>query len=348
MPIPTSLGPDDPLSIDGAQIWSRLRLMRSNPPGHAPADPERQRRFRAALEQSQQFYSAALIAPADTKPVMLFYSSGQALKAWAAAALEDLWKPRSHGLKICVPDAPKLLSDVTVQIQPVKSDKQTSDFNTLRRLMESPPVDSAQVVSLGEVWGLLSARLGVQLVGSRPAFHSINLYPYSCGDRVVPAGHGRATSYQVSAPPHPLIAASESRAVIAEQLPKHFAAIGQCTPWPLVDSRTFGGTIDDPAYLDVDLIGCPDWLDNEFKRQLVVTIAARMHNSVEVRDLQLVWLALAALADVARYEPEFWRACLDVDQTPDSESLTTLMNYAQTYVLGMVHRALESLSPGQS
>lgn len=315
-------------------------MMRARPPAYASTDQDRRRRFQASLEQSQQFYDAAASAPLDTKPVLLFYCAGQALKALAAAALEH-WRPKSHGLQVKPESTSGTLGEVIVKIQGQKDPaRQSSDYNTLRQLLGESMVSVNEEISIAELWGF-SKRIRVPLRGAQTSYSEVRIFPHRFSDRNLPESHPVATAYQISGwlshddPEDP-------RAAIERQLGESFAHIGEFKAWPVEDSVKFWAGVT-PAVLDVDIPMCPPWLEEKFQGGESVEVSARIHNRIEFKDLDLVWLILATLADVARYEPEFWRSCIDVDQTQDAESVAAFLTFAETYIIDEVLQRLQAI-----
>jgi hypothetical protein len=77
-----------------------LRALRHGPPGYAKQGGRRTT-FQSALEQCEQFLSAASDTGYATQPVQLFYALSQAGRAIAAASPcvgNQAWKVSGHGL----------------------------------------------------------------------------------------------------------------------------------------------------------------------------------------------------------------------------------------------------------
>ncbi|MGW1391953.1 YaaC family protein [Streptomyces nigra] len=68
-----------------AAVWRALRELRPEPPGYAGKGP-RQKLFSAALEQSEQLFTAAASVGPASRPLVLFYGLSQAGRAIAACA----------------------------------------------------------------------------------------------------------------------------------------------------------------------------------------------------------------------------------------------------------------------
>jgi hypothetical protein len=79
-----------------------LRALRQHPPSLAATDEGRRATFSAALEQSEQFFSAAAAAGPQTRGLLLFYGVSQAGRALRAAQQPDAdWaRAGSHGIKV--------------------------------------------------------------------------------------------------------------------------------------------------------------------------------------------------------------------------------------------------------
>src|SRR5438552_11715503 len=93
--------------IDARTCWRYLRALRADRPGLA-GEGARARTFTAALEQSEQLWTAARDLGHATRPIVLYYcltQGGQALLAARGRANEWRALP-SHGLRPTPPDVP--------------------------------------------------------------------------------------------------------------------------------------------------------------------------------------------------------------------------------------------------
>ncbi len=79
-----------------------LRALRQHPPGLAAEDEDRRAIFGAALEQSEQFFAAAVAAGPQTRGLLLFYGVSQAGRALRAAQQQDGDWARAGGHGITV------------------------------------------------------------------------------------------------------------------------------------------------------------------------------------------------------------------------------------------------------
>jgi hypothetical protein len=85
-----------------ARSWRMVRMLRQHPPSLAATDEGRRATFSAALEQSEQFFSAAAASGPQTRGLLLFYGISQAGRALRAAQQPDAdWaRAGSHGIKV--------------------------------------------------------------------------------------------------------------------------------------------------------------------------------------------------------------------------------------------------------
>lgn len=79
-----------------------LRALRQHPPGLAAEDEGRRAIFGAALEQSEQFFAAAVAAGPQTRGLLLFYGVSQAGRALRAAQQQegDWARAGGHGITV--------------------------------------------------------------------------------------------------------------------------------------------------------------------------------------------------------------------------------------------------------
>jgi hypothetical protein len=106
-----------------ARSWRMLRALRQHPPGLAAADEARRGTFSAALEQSEQFFTAAAATGPQTRGLLLFYGIAQAGRALRAAQQQDAdWaRTGSHGIKVFGESINESFADALVRVDSRKT-----------------------------------------------------------------------------------------------------------------------------------------------------------------------------------------------------------------------------------
>jgi len=74
-----------------ARTWTMLRQTRHAPPGYASSAGSRRSTYRAALEQAEQMFAAAVQVSVATRPLQVFYGLSQGGRAVTAAATVGRW-----------------------------------------------------------------------------------------------------------------------------------------------------------------------------------------------------------------------------------------------------------------
>jgi hypothetical protein len=157
-------------------------LFEPPPPGSAGLIDARRVVFAAALEQAEQFLTAASAVGYATKPVQLFYALSQAGRAIAAVRADEPWEIAGHGARVKTSPG---ISGTTVRVD-------TSERGALglvaratrSELWEGP-------VSLGSLWGSLpELPHDVSLIGSgHPRWKSGSTKPMGWSRCIDPACH---------------------------------------------------------------------------------------------------------------------------------------------------------------
>ncbi|MGZ3303803.1 MAG: YaaC family protein [Isosphaeraceae bacterium] len=148
------LGPSyrDLLATPAAVAWRQLRTIRSSPPG-AAQNGDRRAVFGAALEQAEQFFSAAGSVGPATKPVLLFYGLSQATRSIAAASVsteEEAWRlPGGHGIKARAMQGVVNFGLASLTLQ----DRGRGGFTVLAEILNAASLPSE--TRLGDLWCLL-------------------------------------------------------------------------------------------------------------------------------------------------------------------------------------------------
>jgi hypothetical protein len=135
-----------------------LRGLRYDPPGYAK-EGARRTTFQSALEQCEQFLTAAHDAGYATRPVQMFYALSQASRAIVAASphiSNQKWKVHGHGLTATTGGN---VADTTVK--PAR----TGLFQSFAAALGAEPLAPDQSVALRDLWPLLLEAAFVPLTG---------------------------------------------------------------------------------------------------------------------------------------------------------------------------------------
>ena len=130
-----------------------LRALRFDPPGYAKKGARRST-FQSALEQCEQFLTAAREAGYATRPVQLFYALSQAGRAVVTASPRignQEWQVHGHGLTASTSGA--LVSDVTV------TTAKTGLFPAVAAALGVATPISGESIAVREFWPLLPEAL---------------------------------------------------------------------------------------------------------------------------------------------------------------------------------------------
>jgi hypothetical protein len=137
------------LALEAREVWWKLRSLRANPPGTG-GHASRHSTFCAAIEQSEQLFTAAAQVGYAARPLPLFYGLSQAGRALTACFEldDDSWLLRSHGIWATELVQPELW-DTKLQ------DRKDGSFIRVAHVLDSPTLP--QACRLGDVWATLPA-----------------------------------------------------------------------------------------------------------------------------------------------------------------------------------------------
>ena len=134
-----------------AAVWRALRELRATPPGYASSGT-RQKLFSAALEQSEQLFTAAASAGPASRPLVLFYGLSQAGRAIAACAQVPLDKCRLNGHGISTTQMDQL--DLGSVIIKDKGKAGAESFTQVATMLGSRSLP--EETRLADVWSAIS------------------------------------------------------------------------------------------------------------------------------------------------------------------------------------------------
>ncbi|TVT48099.1 hypothetical protein FNH05_18180 [Amycolatopsis rhizosphaerae] len=127
-----------------SETWSKIRQLRSNPPGQAKSDKNRRRTFLTSLEQAEQYFRAANSMGYETRPVTLFYGLSQFGRSIAAAAPDTDWKLKGHGIRI--PNIGEASSSGKIANLLVRNNGSGS-FTQLAKILNSPSLEKPVILT---------------------------------------------------------------------------------------------------------------------------------------------------------------------------------------------------------
>ncbi len=325
--------------------WREIRRMRSKPPGKAAGERPalltgRRAVFSAALEQSEQLFTAAAEADDRIRPMVLFYGLSQATRAIVAASTnpdfagEDRWRLQGHGLT-CGGERLRPTNLAEVRVAP-SSDRRISAFVTLQDVMSSPRW-SDEV----EMGALVGAQAELSPFPDRDDWPAIQAHPVFSPVGVT-SDDPTYTGLRVEG--WGLVPWRDSQRVVARHLeiPDHYAEVAgmrltvESGPDPLRNQGQWvkawyppeqgpvvsGTGVREPHWITPNLAG-----------------ATRLQ-----QPLVLWWALLFTLSMRARYEPEGWTRDLDPDISTYAVMLQELLEHAMTDCPRHIYLAIHRVS----
>lgn len=347
-----------------AEAWRMLRALRHQPPGLAGADPGRRAVFVAALEQSEQFFTAAEASGPQTRGLQLFYGlvqSGRALRA--AQQVDENWsRAGNHGISLDADSTAGAFADALVG----DGKSRTQGAFT----MASTTLDRASLrskVRVGDLSGLLHphARHPLMASGNQPA--ALWLSVARGADGRLPDAAARAglradlavptATWGMSLPKPPGRTTGDYdryRDHVREQL-KRYPTLGGAElyePAPGVfEPQPYSADV-----LRLELIW-PElsaWdgqdatvlhpFSDETERSVQVWPSMvddpRGPDAPAAHPYLLWWAILYVVAHFVRYEPDRWAGLIDVDNSPEAVALEELGDRALDELPELIHRTL--------
>jgi hypothetical protein len=304
--------------------------------------------FAAALEQAEQFLTAAASVGYATKPVQLFYALSQAGRAIGAAHAEQPWQIHGHGAGVdessnigkatVEPDA-KASGAMSVVARATGSELWSGrvELGVLWASLPELPADPAIVGSAAE-----PLEVDLEYVDySQPAYSSglnvwTNVYPaYS--------GHTWRLAFRVKDRPSD---PEEQQALIERLLSPYPRAAGWSIGNGLVTSNVYdpqpSPIIVEWAHQDEDgerVITPPQQLTDAYEERMYFRPGIGPSRAVP-SPLITWWGILLALSSLARYEPVAWRRALDIDRSPIAWALERGLAIAEQRIPELVLKAV--------
>ncbi len=331
-----------------AVSWQLLRAVRSAPPRHA-AEGDRQATLGAALEQSEELFTAAAGVGSATRPLLLFYGLSQAGRAIAAASPSREWRLSGHGIKAHRLDAADRgqLSSVTVK------DQGRGSFTSLAAVLRIGSLPSE--TRLGDLWPLLPETHRFPLP-RRPELEPLYVEQESAS--LVRGSYARVRVHPL---PRRLFEDHGTSGDEVDRLRR--SVMDYIGNFPALADATFitpSGTPVSQQYVGRDAAMLPlriPMRGSETEHDLVGTrtvaygggrmaFPALGGGPLPQHPLLVWWSVLCALSTLARYEPMAWRRITSIDSSEDAAPVEHLLNVALDVLPELIHRTLLAASRG--
>lgn len=352
-----------------SRSWRMLRALRQHPPGLAAADEARRGTFTAALEQSEQFFTAATACGPQTRGLLLFYGVAQAGRALRAAQQQDAdWaRAGSHGITVLGKSTTESFADALLCDS---GNKPSGAFgwtaSTLHRVSLPRPI------RVGGLARLLSPGGHFILAGDDPTHAALELtavpdsglfmgrdadvkglratlrVPASTWEKEMPDAPHRTTADYHNYKAHvraqlehyPTLAGAD----LFESTPGHF----QPTPESSATRKLELVWSDLPAW-----DGRSDAVLHKFsdENRSTVTVwptlpgAQDSPEPLATHPLLLWWAILYAFSHFIRYEPQQWAFLVDVNVSREAVALEEIGDVALDVVPELIHKALVRREP---
>ncbi|MFE6459318.1 YaaC family protein [Streptomyces cinereoruber] len=346
-PYPTYLDQTYP---ETAAVWRALRELRSNPPGYASTGA-RQKLFSAALEQSDQLFTAAASVGPASRPLVLFYGLSQAGRAVAACAPVPADKCRLNGHGIAAANMDQSdLGSVTVKD---KGAHGTQSFTQVAAMLGSRSLP--EEARLADVWASISevslwplqSTTRPQLSVSRET-HQVDAntlqamvsgLPGNLQDHAGPQDREQAVHAWLADYPSLAGYRFRSTGAVPDSGPESCDAmqgtIGCRLVWDVV-----GG--EDAAERRFEEIA--PWKGRSLSGSTRVIHARFGGDDREIHPLLAWWAVLYTLSMLARYQPGQRTVQIDVNRSKDAVALEYLLDSALAAVPELILAAIDEVT----
>lgn len=288
--------------------------------------------FCTGIRQSQEFFEHAFDSSLMIKPLLYYYGSMSLVKSLILLGYPDFFLERKrllHGLSLPTPNPTTLhhaLDEISVRLHT------EGIFPTAHKLLHDSTVPDAFEIPLSDmVTRLLDMRVVSQAILKREP---------AClwfGNCVRPV-HGKSPQHyyvDVSLPP-------EYVEALRDKFPKwqDDFLIHECENGTQFKSRKEWTQLNDPdlrlllnEYFDFDPTEGP-WLPRPLK-------SAQNSQTVFMREVELLYLAIFAFGSLARYHPNLWAGLNSGKQNLLSVVVGDLIDVFETKFLGAVNAQLD-------
>jgi hypothetical protein len=334
--------------------WQMLRSLRSAPPGGAKKG-DRKATFNAALEQAEQFFTAATDVGAATRPVLIFYGLAQA--GWAVAAADgatpgNRWRlPGGHGITTdpVQNTVNGRLSDFALRDDGCGSFTKLADVLSAASLPKPTP--------LGHLWGMLATDQRFALPGMLDRRPLTVIAAGDANGAVVVIG---SIPSQLLGTPDPGDGAFEQSKLWAEdrnriidylaQYPSLAGCVSSLSSLPegqpigiynraeefeiYVNVMPSATDVEPPTYRAL----VPPTIGYRGRRDYVFP---RAGGSDKPAHPFLLWYeVIFGLSMLARYEPKGWAERISVDSSADAAPIEHLLDQALIVLPELIHRTI--------
>lgn len=346
-----------------------LRALRQHPPSLAATDEGRRATFSAALEQSEQFFSAAAAAGPQTRGLLLFYGVSQAGRALRAAQQPDAdWaRAGGHGIKIVGESTSGSFADALVRDT---RNKPSNAFGWVATTLNRASLP--ENIRVGDLARLLFPGGHFPLAGDDPTYAVLELAAVRDAglsmDRDKGYGGLRANlrvpastwELQLPDPPDRTTADYDAyKAHVRAQL-AHYSTLAGAELFEAAPGQ-FQPPPESSDIRNVELLwpelpawdGLSDAVLHRFSDENRPTVkvwptlpgADQDETSLATHPFLLWWGILYAFSHFVRYEPGRWAFLVDVDDSDESVALEEIGDVALDVVPELVHKTLVRHEP---
>jgi hypothetical protein len=308
------------------RCWQYIRAIRATPPGFARNGP-RSKVLKAALNQSEQLFSAALQVDFSARPLLAYYGLAQACSAIIQASPRvpnSSASPNSHGMTWEIQGR-----DLVVN--------QSASNGLLARTMEATNSGGIGTgVNISRLWSLLPES-GMGLVrGTLPELAPWHVNPPRDGREAtisVPVRSLRKSDFAQT-----LTNLTSERPIIGEFDLKSPSSTTRWTSDNEPDGFVLYGHTDTNTF-DQALKNASVYYDTRS-----ISIFAALDNGGKPVHPIVAWLAmLFALSMVARYRADHWVAMLDVDSRTDAAMYEEILLRASIVCPGLILNTVDHM-----
>jgi hypothetical protein len=326
----------------------RFRATRATPPGLSATDEQRRALYSAALQQSEDLFTAARAVGPLARPIPLFYALSQAGRAVAASWLSDRWQVSGHGLT--QDRGTNAWRGGGVLKFRVKPQENGGVFGALAESLGTSRLTGG--VELGALWAALPGQ--DPPVGDQSWPLAMPVWPnvYMQGQEALArlgAAHRGYVYLRDQVAPQDVQAINELLTMYPVaggarvEAPKGLIQ-GALTPWGYSHSVRWPEPTADPSRGVSPAVAMASHVRTrvpqyKYEREhwLLPTIGDRKD---ELQPIQLWWVLLFGLSLLARYEPVSWQAALDPDRSSLAFLLERLLDEALDVVPELLYGAI--------
>jgi hypothetical protein len=332
------------------ETWKILRQLRSVALAEFGRSGKRQKTFAAALEQSEELWTASSSMPPSVSPITLFYGLTQAAQALGALRVQVDWEaPQSHGLTL---RAPEIADDQVLSLADVKVAPSGDGFvQQIAQRLGSPVLQ--QEASLASLICALAEADAITVGGRdpRPLAVGASTMSYNFQDQ------SDVVSMSVGPLPAELYQSewNETQGVLVPLLPTPDDVQLWLAAYPTLRQLGRPQTIHhvnphfqrpNEGYATVGWSvgrGLDQAERREFMNRLVDTsdggdfpngavLPSVGGNTSPQHPLITWWIILYACSMLARYHPRAWVSFLDVNRSVDAVPMETVLETARSAV----------------